>query len=290
MNFNHVPVLLHQAISGLAIQKDRWYADLTLGGGGYTLEILKQQAKVLSFDVDQAAIEAATARIQNELPQSESRYRLVHENYRQLRTVVEANQLQLAGIVADLGISSYQLDTPERGFSFRFPEAQLDLRMDQSQGMTAAALLQSISEEELYEIIATYGEEERARTIARALVGARKIEPIQTTGDVLKVIDSIGKGQTEAMAARVFQALRMVVNDETGALKQMLLDAEAVLEPGGRLVVVSFHSLEDRLVKLAMRRPAWKIVTKQPIRPDSQEQQANRRSRSAKLRIAEKCA
>jgi 16S rRNA (cytosine1402-N4)-methyltransferase len=185
------------------------------------------------------------------------------------------------GILFDLGVSSHQLDTPERGFSFRYGDAPLDLRMNQHEGISAADYIRTVSEEQLYETLATYSEEKHSRAIAHVIVRARRLKPIVTTGDLLKIVGT-------RAASQIFQAIRIAVNDELGALKDGLAGARILLRPGGRLVVISFHSLEDRIVKLFMRAGGWKVITKKPIIPIDRELMENRRSRSAKMRIAEK--
>lgn len=291
MKFSHIPVLLTEVISGLSVISGAWYIDATVGGGSYTIELLKQGAKVLGIDADRDAIESSKERIVNEMPdkQEHIHWQLIHSNYRYIKEICTNATIKPEGIVFDLGVSSYQLNTPEKGFSFRFEEAPLDLRLDQSRGITASIIIQTESEENLYEIFATYGEEERSRAIAHAIVSARRIISINTTGQLKEVIQQVvPKGLVDETCARVFQALRIEVNDELGALKQALNDSNDILSSHGRLAVVSFHSLEDRIVKRQMRMNVWKQVTKEPIRPTEEELMRNRRSRSAKLRIAEK--
>lgn len=290
MTYAHTPVLLHQAIEALNVQTGCWYIDATLGGGGYTLELLRKKAKVVACDTDGDAIQAARAHIQTVLPdkQENQDYILVHENFRNLEQVVLEYRIEARGLVADLGVSSYQLDTPERGFSYRFQDSRLDMRLNRQEGFSAEDIIRQYSEEKLYEVIATYGEEKCARAIAAALVRARKIAPVNTTGALFRIIQQTVGTRAYETASRVFQAIRMEVNNEIGSLKALLHQAEKVLPSGGRLVVVTFHSLEDRMVKLAMRTSCWQVITKQAIVPDEEEKQNNSRSRSAKLRVAER--
>lgn len=190
----------------------------------------------------------------------------------------------------DLGISSIQLDTPKRGFSYRFTDAPLDLRMNQSDGDTAAQLVNRLSEGELYDVFSTFGEEQRSRTIAHALTVARSVKAIETVGDMSQIIQQLIPHEETRIGvqARIFQALRIAVNDELGSLKKGLQGAEKTIKPGGRLSVISFHSLEDRIVKQWMRNGHWTSLIKHPTRPSEEEMRMNSRSRSAKLRIAER--
>jgi 16S rRNA (cytosine1402-N4)-methyltransferase len=190
----------------------------------------------------------------------------------------------------DLGVSSYQFDTPEKGFSYRFLESPLDMRLDQTQGITVAEYIKGAPEEELYEIFTKFGEEERARAIVHALIRTRQIKKITTVGQLLDSIDRV-VGQTAdkyAVYSRIFQSLRIFINDELGALREALEYTKELIEPKGRLAVISFHSLEDRIVKQFMRGDVWNSITKKPIIADSREVTINKRSRSAKLRIVER--
>lgn len=259
----HTPIMVSEVLEGLQVTPGKRYIDATYGGGGHTKAIREAGGIVLGIDQDPDA-------------------GAVLGNFRDIERIAKENGFsEVDGVLFDLGVSSHQLDTPARGFSFRFGEAPLDLRMNQREGISAAEYLQHVSEKELYEILATYSEAESSRAIARSIVRARRIKPITTTGDLLQIT---GK----RAAAQVFQALRIYVNDELGALKAGLSGARLLIKPGGRLVVLSFHSLEDRIVKQFMRGVDWKVITKKPIEPGEQELAENRRSRSAKLRIAEK--
>jgi 16S rRNA (cytosine1402-N4)-methyltransferase len=259
----HIPVLLNEAVAGLKVAPGKRFIDATYGGGGHAREIERLGGRVLGIDTD---------------PDTKA----IHGNFRDIEEIAKKNGfVTVDGILFDLGVSSHQLDTPERGFSYRFADAPLDLRLNQHEGMTAAQYLKNVSEDQLYETLATYSEEEHSRAIAHAIILARRVSDIKTTGDLLNIVG-------RKSAPRIFQALRIVVNDEIGVLKKGLEGAKKLLIPGGRLVVISFHSLEDRMVKLFMREDGWKVITKKPITPDARELMENKRSRSAKLRIAER--
>lgn len=261
----HTPVLVREVLQGLNVQAEGRYIDATFGFGGHSKEITRCGGIVLGIDAD---------------PESEA----IHRNFRDIEKIAKENGFdQVDGILFDLGVSSHQIDTPERGFSFRFPEAPLDLRMDSSQGAPASEYIRRFSKEELYEVLATFGEEERAWSIAHAICRTRSVNPIKTTGDLASVI-----GGDEKAKARVFQAFRILVNDELQALKEGLLGAVRLLISGGRLVVISYHSLEDRIVKRQIEHLGLRPVNKRPVTPGEEEKRQNPRSRSAKLRIAEK--
>src|SRR5258706_8199308 len=288
MSDYHTAVLATEVIEGLHIIPGKKYIDATLGGGGHSREIIKRGGILLGIDTDAEAIKEAEKELRTQ--DSMTNWKLVQGNFRDIVSIAKENGFEhVDGILFDLGVSSHQLDTVSRGFSYRFGTAPLDLRLNQNMGMTAAEYIKTATEEDLYETIGTYGEEERARAIARAIISARQVSPIETTGELLKVIEGVvGESQGKTVASRVFQALRIVVNDEFGALKSGLKGAEELLAPGGRLVVISFHSLEDRIVKQFLRSNAWKQVTKKPIVANDTEIYLNKRARSAKLRIAEK--
>ena len=268
----HTPVLVREVVEGLQIRKGGRYIDATFGMGGHSDAIRQKGGIVLGIDVD---------------PDTQA----VHGNFRNIENIARQNSFdEVDGVLFDLGVSSFQLDTPERGFSYRFSNAPLDMRMDKTNGRTAADIVNTCSEGDLYEIIARYGEEQLAGTIADALIRARHMKPIVTTGDVVDVISSLirDKNQLPTTLSRVFQALRIAVNDELTALKEGLQGGEELLQPGGRLAVISFHSLEDRIVKRYMQRASLRVVTKHPIIASHDELAGNPRARSAKLRIAEK--
>ena len=261
----HIPVLLEEAVNGLQVAPGKRFIDATYGGGGHASEIVGRGGEVLGIDVD-----------------PDTGPNAAHGNFRNIEKIAKENGFsEVDGILFDLGVSSHQLDTASRGFSYRFGDAPLDLRLNQNEGETAAELLARVSEDELYEILATFGEEEHSRAIATLVVRARRVNPVKTTGDLLKII---GK----KAASQVFQALRIVINDELNALKEGLHGAKDLLKPNGRLAVISFHSLEDRIVKKFLKTDAWKLITKKPIVAADIERKANSRARSAKLRIAEK--
>lgn len=286
MSDYHTPVLSSEVIDGLHLAKGKIYIDATLGGAGHTEEILKAGGIVLGIDTDAEAILHGKERLKEY-----TGYTLVQGNFRDLKEIAKKNGfLHIDGILFDLGVSSHQLDTPERGFSYRFTDAPLDLRLSQEDGDTAAQLVNRMTEGDLYECIGKFGEEQLARTIARALCRTRSIKKIETVGDVVLVIQDVAgsKEQAAPILSRVFQALRIAVNDELKSLKSALEQSREILKPEGRLVVISFHSLEDRIVKQYMRGNGWKVLTKHPIIASEREVYENKRSRSAKLRIAEK--
>lgn len=294
----HVPVLAQTCIDLLAIRPDGVYVDVTFGGGGHSrmiLEKLGANGRLIAFDQDQDA--------QRNLP-GDPRVFFVPANFRYLKRYLRLYGIrQIDGLLADLGVSSHQFDEGERGFSFRF-DAELDMRMDQSQDKTAADILATYDAARLQQLFSEYGEVRNARTLAHHLVEERSQRPMQTIGDLLAAIDPLVRGQRARYLAQVFQALRIEVNDEMGALEQMLLDATATLKPGGRLVVLAYHSLEDRLVKNILKtgrangeaeqdfyghihRP-YQVLTKKPILPPDDEIKRNSRARSAKLRAGER--
>lgn len=298
----HTPVLLREVIDGLRIEEGKRYIDGTLGMGGHGIEILKRGGVLLGIDADLEALEFTKKRFrdleikrfrQEKFPDLQVsrflRYSLVHGNFRDIETIAKTNGFGKAdGVLLDLGVSSYQIDTPKRGFSYRFVDQPLDLRFDQSKGETAAQLINTLSEEALYDIFATYGEEQFARPIATAFIIARRLKPVMTTGDVVRIVKHVtshSQHQT-GILARIFQALRIYVNSELEILRMGLAGTKNLLVPGGRLVVISFHSLEDRIVKQFLDGSGWQVTTRKPIVPDYLEIRSNNRSRSAKLRSA----
>ncbi len=295
----HVPVLLEESVGGLDIKPDGIYVDVTFGGGGHSREILRHlgpQGRLFGFDQDEDAERNIV---------DDERFTFVRSNFRYLRNWMRYYGVeQIDGLLADLGVSSHHFDDETRGFSFRF-DAPLDMRMNKRSGMTAADILNDYSEEQLADIFYLYGELKNARRIAAAIVKARVGKPIVTTNDLLQVLGiSDANGQWKKDAAKLFQALRIEVNHEMDALKEMLSAARDLLKAGGRLSVITYHSLEDRMVKNMMRAGnlEGKVVqdffgrTESPFRqiggkvivPSDEEQQQNPRSRSAKLRIAER--
>ena len=295
----HVPVLLEESVGGLDIKPDGIYVDVTFGGGGHSREILRHlgpQGRLFGFDQDEDAERNIV---------DDERFTFVRSNFRYLRNWMRYYGVeQIDGLLADLGVSSHHFDDETRGFSFRF-DAPLDMRMNKRSGMTAADILNDYSEEQLADIFYLYGELKNARRIAATIVKARAGKPIVTTNDLLQVLGiSDTNGQWKKDAAKLFQALRIEVNHEMDALKEMLSAARDLLRDGGRLSVITYHSLEDRMVKNMMRAGnlEGKVVqdffgrTESPFRqiggkvivPSDEEQQQNPRSRSAKLRIAER--
>ncbi len=282
----HIPVLLNEAVEGLNVSPGKRFIDATYGGGGHGKEILRLGGALLGIDTDPEAVESAKEefRIKHLELNIEGRWKIVQGNFRDIGHIAKENGFaNVDGVLFDLGVSSHQLDTPERGFSYRFTDAHLDLRLNQSKGETAAQLVNRLAEEELYEIFARFAEEELARPIAYRIARARAIAPIETTGDLVRIV-----GDSPARLSRVFQALRIAVNDELGALREGLDGSKKLLRENGRLVVISFHSLEDRIVKQFMQQEGWTMITRRPIVPTKKEIQNNPRTRSAKLRIAEK--
>ncbi|MCL6523331.1 MAG: 16S rRNA (cytosine(1402)-N(4))-methyltransferase RsmH [Thermoflavifilum sp.] len=295
---HHEPVMLSEAIEGLHIQPDGIYVDATYGGGGHAKAILarlSERGKLLAFDQDEMVRVHVVA---------DPRLTFVPESFVYLKRFLRYYQaIPVDGILADLGVSSFQLDNPERGFSLRY-DAPLDMRMDRRQEQTAADILQTASVDELHRLLEAYGEVRNARTVARLLVAERERHPIRTTGDLVRILNSVVRGNRHQYLAQVFQALRIAVNDELHALESFLSQAIEVLKPGGRLVVISFHSLEDRIVKQYMKgqfsttfaeqllgvdRPSpLRMLTKKPLQPSAEEVKRNPRASSARLRIAEK--
>jgi len=295
----HVPVLLNEVIEGLRINPDGIYVDCTFGGGGHAkaiLEKLSAKGKLVAFDQDSAAI--------NNLPADE-RLVFVSHNFRHLQRFLRlAGITVIDGIMADLGVSSHQFDEAERGFSFRF-NAELDMRMDQRQSLTAFDVVNTYTEQRLHKLFEQYGEVTNAKTLAKKIVEVRGTATLKTIDGFKNALREIVKGNPNKYFAQVFQALRIEVNDELGALKEMMQQIPSLLKPGGRVAIITFHSLEDRLVKNFFRRGSFdepdenpfinsetvselKVVTKKPVLPTDAEMKQNPRSRSAKLRVAEK--
>ena len=311
MGFAHTSVLLEETIEYLLTDPDGVYVDGTLGGGGHSarlLELLSERGRVIGIDQDADAIEAAGRRLEK----YSSRIRIVRSNYAQIRSVLaECGVSQADGIMLDLGVSSWQIDAPERGFSYMSDDAPLDMRMDRRQSMTAKELLASISEEELCRILRQYGEERFAGRIASNIVKERTQHPIETTGQLNEII----RRSIPAKAARTgghpskrtFQAIRIELNQELQVLEDSIDTMIDLLKPGGRLCIITFHSLEDRIVKQAFKRnenpctcppdfpvcvcgkvSSGRVLTRKPVLPSKQEMEENSRSRSAKLRVFEK--
>ncbi|MEX2514268.1 MAG: 16S rRNA (cytosine(1402)-N(4))-methyltransferase RsmH [Cyclobacteriaceae bacterium] len=294
----HIPVMLDKCISGLDIQPNGIYVDLTFGGGGHSKEILKHLDKGHLYGFDQDPDAASN------VPDND-RFTFVMANFRDVKRYLKIFGVQqVDGILADLGISSHQIDEPKRGFSTRF-EGELDMRMSQSGDLTAATILNQYSEERLHRIFGIYGEVKNAKTLAKAVVSYRAMKHFDSIPDFRKLLDNHApRGKSSKYSAQVFQALRIEVNQEMAALEEMLEQCIEILKPGGRLVVMSYHSLEDRMVKNFMSkgklhgelekdfygnpiRP-FEPVTRKALVADEGEVERNKRARSAKLRIAKR--
>ncbi len=295
----HEPVLLDESIQALEITENGVYVDATFGGGGHAnriLEALGPEGRLLAFDQDEAAVA--------NVPE-DSRLTFIPHNFRHLeRFTLFSGVKEVDGILADLGVSSHQFDQPERGFSYRFPQMALDMRMNTTSGRTAADLLNQMDPVGLQKILGEYGEVRNARTVAEAVIRFRSQRPFKLVGDLLEVLQPLVRGERHRYLAQVFQALRIAVNEEMEALQEMLEGALNVLKPGGLLVVLTYHSLEDRMVKRFMRsgnlsgepekdfygnikRP-FEVLTKNPVIPESEELERNTRAHSAKMRVARK--
>lgn len=299
-NHYHIPVLLQACIDSLQINSNGIYVDLTFGGGGHSKEILKhlgKDGKLISFDQDADAAENVP---------DDSRIIFVQQNFRYLKNYLRLNGItKVDGILGDLGVSSHQFDVAERGFSIRF-DAELDMRMNQSSDLSAYILVNEYDEKQLTFIFKTYGELDNAFKLAKAICEARNEQPIKSINELKQAIKSCTpKFEENRYLAKVFQAIRMEVNQEMEALKECLTQCVEVLKPGGRLVIMSYHSLEDRLVKNIMKTgniegkeekdiiygtstKVFKLIGSKPIVPNDEEIKINSRARSAKLRVAEK--
>lgn len=296
----HVPVLLNEVLEGLAIKPDGIYVDATFGGGGHSRAILSKlgaEGRLVAFDQDEDA--------KKNLPDDE-RVLFIPNNFRHIRRFLQLHGIgEVDGVLADLGVSSHQFDEAERGFSIRF-DAALDMRMDQRQEKTAFEIVRSYSEQQLHKLFERYGEVTNAKTLAKTIVENRKTMSLQTIEGFKNAIAPIVKGNPNKYFAQVFQALRIEVNEELEALKELLEQIPQVLKEGGRAAVITFHSLEDRLVKVFFRdgrfeeeedhpfsraektKSEMRLVNKKPITATQEEVKRNSRSRSAKLRVAEK--
>ncbi len=295
----HVPVLLNEVIQLLLINKNGVYVDCTFGGGGHSRALLKEldvNAKLIAFDQDEDA--------KHNIPQ-DNRILFVPQNFRHIKRFLKLNNIEkVDGILADLGVSSHQFDEPSRGFSTRF-SGKLDMRMDQRQELTAADLLHRYTEEQLHKLFEQYGEVTNSKTLARTIIEGRRTIHLDTIEAFKNLINPIVKGNPNKYYAQVFQALRMEVNDEMGALKELLEQSPDILKEGGRIGIITFHSIEDRMVKTFFRDNTFETedknpfvsiekpdvlnpVTKKPVTPSDEEIKRNPRSRSAKLRVAER--
>jgi len=299
MSEYHVPVLLGPSLYGLDIKPDGIYVDVTFGGGGHAREItqrLDDKGHLFVFDQD----EDAAANLWGD-----ERVTLIVSNFRHLTRWMKYYGVdgRVDGLLADLGVSSHQFDDPIRGFSYRYDEP-LDMRMNRQQVLSAADVINQYDAIQLQDIFSKYGEISNAKTLAQHIVKTRSGSPIGTTGQLADVAGQVLKGQKMRYLSQLFQALRIEINDEMDALKELLRSTHQVLKPGGKMVVISYHSLEDRLVKryfksgnfegepdtdlFGRRKEMWEVITHRPIEPDEEEQKLNPRSRSAKLRVAEK--
>ncbi len=295
----HIPVLLKEVIEGLKINPDGIYVDCTFGGGGHSRAILNElssNGRLFVFDQDETA--------RQNLP-DDKRVIFIQQNFRYLQRFLRVHKIAVVdGILADLGVSSHQFNEADRGFSTRF-DAELDMRMDIRQQATAADILNKYSEIQLHKIFEKYGEVTNSKTLAKTIIEQRAVTPIKTISQFKQLVHHIVKGNPNKYFAQVFQALRIEVNDEMGALKEMLQQSLLVLKPGGRIAVITFHSLEDRMVKNFFKQGSFDeiqpddvygtkkespflVITKKPIVPGEKEIKENTRSRSSKLRIAEK--
>ena len=308
MEFRHYSVLLGETIECLDIKPSGIYVDGTLGGGGHSLEIAKRLepgGRLIGIDQDDDAIKAAGERLKD----YKDHVTLVRDNYENMVSILKNLGISsVDGIVLDLGVSSYQIDTPERGFSYQNPDEPLDMRMDRRNPSTAAIVLNTYPEDRLFEVIRDYGEERYAREIARGIVRERNIKPLNTTGDLIRVIEknipAKGRRTGGNPAKRTFQAIRIEVNRELTVLKDSLDGMIDILNPGGRLCVITFHSLEDHIVKADFRKnenpcicpPEFPVcvcgrvskghvLKRKPILPGERELSENKRSRSAHLRV-----
>ena len=310
MKFTHTSVLLQETIDGLNIRPDGVYVDGTLGGGGHSYEIasrLSDRGQLIGIDQDEAAITAAGER----LKEFGDRVIIVRSNYRNTKSILQSLQIEkIDGMMLDLGVSSYQLDTEERGFSYRY-DAPLDMRMDKRQTLTARDIVNGYSEMELFRVIRDYGEDKFAKNIAKHIVAARQQSPIETTGQLNEIIKAAIPAKMRAEGGhpskRTYQAIRIECNKELEVLRDSLEELIGLLNPGGRLCIITFHSLEDRIVKSAFKKaenpctcpPSFpvcvcgkvsqgKVITNKPILPGEEELERNSRAKSAKLRIFER--
>ena len=311
MMFEHKSVLLYETIDSLNVKPDGIYVDGTLGGGGHALEVcrrLGEYGRLNGIDQDADAIAAASERLRD----YEDRVTIVRSNYEEIQSVLKDLGIEKAdGIYLDLGVSSYQLDTPERGFTYREDDAPLDMRMDQRNTQTAADIVNTYSEFDLYRIIRDYGEDKFAKNIAKHIVRARETKRIETTGELTEIIKEAVPAKVRAVGGhpskKTFQAIRIELNQELEVLNNSIDTMIDLLKPGGRLAVITFHSLEDRIVKIRFRNnenpctcppdfpvcvcgkvSKGRVITRKPVVPSEEEIEGNKRSKSSKLRVFER--
>lgn len=311
MMFEHKSVLLYETIDSLNVKPDGIYVDGTLGGGGHALEVcrrLGEYGRLIGIDQDADAIAAASERLRD----YEDRVTIVRSNYEEIQSVLKDLGIEKAdGIYLDLGVSSYQLDTPERGFTYREDDAPLDMRMDQRNTQTAADIVNTYSEFDLYRIIRDYGEDKFAKNIAKHIVRARETKRIETTGELTEIIKEAVPAKVRAVGGhpskKTFQAIRIELNQELEVLNNSIDTMIDLLKPGGRLAVITFHSLEDRIVKIRFRNnenpctcppdfpvcvcgkvSKGRVITRKPVVPSEDEIEGNKRSKSSKLRVFER--
>lgn len=311
MMFEHKSVLLYETIDSLNVKPDGIYVDGTLGGGGHALEVcrrLGEYGRLIGIDQDADAIVAASERLRD----YEDRVTIVRSNYEEIQSVLKDLGIEKAdGIYLDLGVSSYQLDTPERGFTYREDDAPLDMRMDQRNTQTAADIVNTYSEFDLYRIIRDYGEDKFAKNIAKHIVRARETKRIETTGELTEIIKEAVPAKVRAVGGhpskKTFQAIRIELNQELEVLNNSIDTMIDLLKPGGRLAVITFHSLEDRIVKIRFRNnenpctcppdfpvcvcgkvSKGRVITRKPVVPSEEEIEGNKRSKSSKLRVFER--
>ena len=311
MMFEHKSVLLYETIDSLNVKPDGIYVDGTLGGGGHALEVcrrLGEYGRLIGIDQDADAIAAASERLRD----YEDRVTIVRSNYEEIQSVLKDLGIEKAdGIYLDLGVSSYQLDTPERGFTYREEDAPLDMRMDQRNTRTAADIVNTYSEFDLYRIIRDYGEDKFAKNIAKHIVRARETKRIETTGELTEIIKEAVPAKVRAVGGhpskKTFQAIRIELNQELEVLNNSIDTMIDLLKPGGRLAVITFHSLEDRIVKIRFRNnenpctcppdfpvcvcgkvSKGRVITRKPVVPSEEEINGNKRSKSSKLRVFER--
>ena len=311
MMFEHKSVLLYETIDSLNVKPDGIYVDGTLGGGGHALEVcrrLGEYGRLIGIDQDADAIAAASERLRD----YEDRVTIVRSNYEEIQSVLKDLGIEKAdGIYLDLGVSSYQLDTPERGFTYREEDAPLDMRLDQRNTRTAADIVNTYSEFDLYRIIRDYGEDKFAKNIAKHIVRARETKRIETTGELTEIIKEAVPAKVRAVGGhpskKTFQAIRIELNQELEVLNNSIDTMIDLLNPGGRLAVITFHSLEDRIVKIRFRNnenpctcppdfpvcvcgkvSKGRVITRKPVVPSEEEINGNKRSKSSKLRVFER--